>query len=106
MSAHTPAPWITIKQPNRPHSRRLDIVTTSGEFSPAFVAGDAAPADAALIASAPDLLAVLESLAVWTNGEPCFCHVHGEQERANYSRHDFYCTAARAVIHKAKGGAK
>lgn len=103
---HTPAPWVTINQPNRPHSRRLDIVTTSGEFSPAFVAGDATPADAALISAAPDLLATLEALAVWTHGDPCFCHVHGEPEHPRHRKHDFYCCAARAAIRKAKGGAK
>jgi hypothetical protein len=35
----------------------MDVVTTSGEWNPAFVAGDILPSDAHLIASAPDLLA-------------------------------------------------
>ena len=61
--SHTPGPWIAI--PTTAISRnantvRMDVVTTSGEWNPAFVAGDMLPADAHLIASAPDLLAALE----------------------------------------------
>ena len=63
--SHTPGPWIAI--PTTAISRnantvRMDVVTTSGEWNPAFVAGDTLPADAHLIASAPDLLAALKSL--------------------------------------------
>ena len=60
----------------------------------------------ALIAAAPDLLAVLEAVAVWTDAEPCFCHVHGDSERARYSPHNFLCDCARTAILKAKGDAK
>jgi hypothetical protein len=52
------------------------------------------------------LLAVLEAVAVWTNAEPCFCHVHGDADRARYSPHNFLCECARTAILKAKGGAK
>lgn len=63
MKTHTPAPWLAI--PTTAISRnantvRMDVVTTSGEWNPAFVAGDILPSDAHLIASAPDLLAALE----------------------------------------------
>ena len=62
-SNFTPGPWIAI--PTTAISRnantvRMDVVTTSGEWNPAFVAGDILPSDAHLIASAPDLLAALE----------------------------------------------
>ena len=61
--SHTPGPWIAI--PTTAISRnantvRMDVVTTSGEWNPAFVAGDILPSDARLISSAPDLLAALE----------------------------------------------
>lgn len=59
---HTPGPWVTRKSElSRPESRRVDIVTTAGDFSPSFVAGDALPEDARLIASAPDLLDALNA---------------------------------------------
>ena len=62
----------------------MDVVTTSGEWNPAFVAGDILPADARLIAAAPDLLAALERLA----------HPMADDEDLDY---------AREVIAKAKG---
>lgn len=68
-----------------------------------FAAGEAMQGDAALFCATPDLLDALESLAVWNNDEPCFCHVHGEADRARYSRHDSYCDKARLAIKKAKG---
>ncbi len=61
---------------------------------------------ARLFVHAPELLSALHGLAVWTNGNPCFCHVHGESERASYSGHDSYCDAARAAIAKAEGRAQ
>ena len=86
-SNFTPGPWIAI--PTTAISRnantvRMDVVTTSGEWNPAFVAGDILPADARLIASAPDLLAALERLA----------HPMADDEDLDY---------ARAIIAKAKG---
>lgn len=86
-STHTPGPWIAI--PTTAISRnantvRMDVVTTSGEWNPAFVAGDILPADAHLIASAPDLLAALERLA----------HPMADDDDLDY---------AREIIAKAKG---
>ena len=87
MKTHTPGPWIAI--PTTAISRnantvRMDVVTTSGEWNPAFVAGDILPSDARLIASAPDLLAALERLA----------HPMADDDDLDY---------ARAMIWKAKG---
>ena len=87
MKTHTPGPWLAI--PTTAISRnantvRMDIVTTSGEWNPAFVAGDILPSDAHLIASAPDLLAALERLA----------HPMADDDDLDY---------AREVIAKAKG---
>jgi len=76
--------------------------TATGQFSDT---GRENLANARLIAAAPDLLSALEWLAVWNDGEPCFCHVHGESERARYTPHDSYCDKARAAIAKAKGDA-
>ena len=86
-SNFTPGPWIAI--PTTAISRnantvRMDVVTTSGEWNPAFVAGDILPSDAHLIAAAPDLLAALERLA----------HPMADDEDLDY---------ARAIIAKAKG---
>ena len=88
MKTHTPGPWLAI--PTTAISRnantvRMDVVTTSGEWNPAFVAGDILPSDAHLIASAPDLLSALERLA----------HPMADDEDLDY---------ARAIIAKAKGG--
>ena len=87
MKTHTPGPWLAI--PTTAISRnantvRMDVVTTSGEWNPAFVAGDMLPADAHLIAAAPDLLAALERLA----------HPMADDDDLDY---------AREVIAKAKG---
>ena len=85
--SHTPGPWIespTTGNPRKPYSLRMDIVTTSGEWNPAFVAGDILPEDARLIASAPDLLSALERLA----------HPMADDDDLDY---------AREVIKKAKG---
>ena len=85
--SHIPGPWIAI--PTTAISRnantvRMDVVTTSGEWNPAFVAGDILPSDAHLIAAAPDLLAALERLA----------HPMADDEDLDY---------AREIIAKAKG---
>ena len=87
MKTHTPGPWIAI--PTTAISRnantvRMDVVTTSGEWNPAFVAGDILLSDARLIASAPDLLSALERLA----------HPMADDDDLDY---------AREVIAKAKG---
>ncbi len=106
---HTPAPWAVRYTDNG-----LRIVYSDGEIR-SHVADlhsmslceehGSLRANANLIASAPDLLSALEWLAVWNDGEPCFCHVHGESERARYTPHDSYCDKARAAIAKAKGEA-
>jgi len=62
----------------------MDIVSTSGEWNPAFIAGDILPDDARLIASAPELLAALERLV----------HPMADDEDLDY---------AREIIAKAKG---
>ena len=86
-STHTPGPWLAI--PTTAISRnantvRMDVVATSGEWNPAFVAGDILPADARLISSAPDLLAALERLS----------HPMADDDDLDY---------ARGIIAKAKG---
>jgi hypothetical protein len=98
-SPHTPGPWTCVPTTaigRHPETRRLDIVHHSGEFGPAFLAGDVHPNDAHLIASAPDLLRALEGILsirpdyhagrddLWLN--------RGEVERI-----------ARAAIARAKG---
>ena len=86
-SNFTPGPWIvtpTTGNPSKPYTVRMDVVTTSGEWNPAFVAGDMLPADAHLIAAAPDLLAALERLA----------HPMADDDDLDY---------AREVIARAKG---
>ena len=87
MKTHTPGPWIatpTTGNPSNPYTARMDIVATSGEWNPAFVAGDILPEDARLIAAAPDLLSALERLA----------HPMADDDDLDY---------ARDVIAKAKG---
>lgn len=54
MADHTPGPWfITIDPEN---DRPLDIVTNDPDHRIAFLTFDGNPADAHLIANAPDLL--------------------------------------------------
>jgi hypothetical protein len=92
---HTPGPWK--------HDSTWGIIKHGKTEICALHSGNLANAN--LIASAPDLLSALESLAVWNDGEPCFCHVHGESERARYTPHDSYCDKAREALRKAKGEA-
>ena len=92
MKTHTPGPWIespTTGNPHNPNSLRMDIVTTTGEWTPAFIAGDILPEDARLIASAPELLSALESLVA------DFERIIGRPIEAEHE--------AKAVIAKAKG---
>jgi len=87
MKTHTPAPWHAIPTTaisRNPDSLRMDIVTKTGEWTPAFIAGDILPEDARLIASAPDLLSALERLV----------HPMADDDDLDY---------ARAIIAKAKG---
>ena len=92
MKTHTPGPWIespTTGNPHNPNSLRMDIVTTTGEWTPAFIAGDILPEDARLIASAPELLSALESLVA------DFEQIIGRPIEAEHE--------AKAIIAKAKG---
>jgi hypothetical protein len=87
MKTHTPGPWLAIPTTaisRNTDSLRMDIVTTTGEWNPAFIAGDILPEDARLIASAPDLLSALERLA----------HPMADDDDLDF---------ARAIIRKAKG---
>jgi hypothetical protein len=90
---HTPSPWK--------HNETWGLIKHGASEICALHSGNIA--NAHLISAAPDLLEAFESLAVWNDERPCFCHVHGESERATYSRHDSYCDKARAAIAKAKG---
>jgi len=86
-SQFAPGPWRAIPTTaisRNPHNLRMDIVSTSGEWNPAFIAGDILPDDARLIASAPELLAALERLV----------HPMADDEDLDY---------AREIIAKAKG---
>ena len=61
-TTHTPGPWAVQKSSNPKNGTAWrDIVSLGGEFSPAYV-GEALDKDAALMAAAPDLLAVADWL--------------------------------------------
>jgi hypothetical protein len=81
----------------------FSVCHKTSDFVTETVAENIEEKTAHLFAAAPDLLSALESLAVWNDGEPCFCHVHGESERARYTPHDSYCDKARETLLKAKG---
>jgi hypothetical protein len=83
----------------------FSVCHKTSDFVTETVAENIEEKTAHLFAAAPDLLSALESLAVWNDGEPCFCHVHGESERARYTPHDSYCDKARAALRIAKGEA-
>jgi hypothetical protein len=101
MKNHTPGPWLAIPTTaisRNPDSLRMDIVTTTGEWNPAFIAGDILPEDARLIASAPDLLSALEAVTkayveLVQSDYPPSWNVEKNSE----------VIAARAAIAKAKG---
>ena len=62
MNEHTMGPWRTV--PTTAHGDnhttiRRDIVSDGTHFAPSYVAGDIMPADAKLMAAAPDLLDAL-----------------------------------------------
>jgi hypothetical protein len=103
MKTHTPGPWFAI--PTTAISRnantvRMDVVTTSGEWNPAFVAGDILPEDARLIASAPDLLAALNRL-IQCLPEDSNDYPDSASARQVFDSIEF----AREAISKATGGA-
>lgn len=96
-TTHTPAPWqLTFGENDAAIHNDVTIASINDDAL-------AWQSNARLIAAAPELLSALESLAVWNDGEPCFCHVHGDSERARYTPHDSYCDSARSAIAKAKG---
>jgi hypothetical protein len=80
----------------------MDIVTTTGEWNPAFVAGDILPEDARLIASAPDLLAACEAVV-----NDCDAILDGD-DMSGMSDQELFSAIRRTLtfaITKAKGGA-
>jgi hypothetical protein len=78
----------------------MDVVTTSGEWNPAFVAGDILPEDARLIASAPDLLSALNRLIQCLSEDP-EDYPDSSSARQVFDSIEF----AREAISKAIGGA-
>jgi len=108
---HTPAPWYIAHHSDINGDQSIDIrhccdiAPSTPEIHQIARLPENALANARLIAAAPDLLSALESLAVWNDGESCFCHVHGEHERARYTPHNSYCDKAREALRKAKGEA-
>ena len=100
-SQFTPGPWLAIPTTaisRNPHSLRMDIVSTSGEWNPAFIAGDILPDDARLIASAPELLSALEAIT----------KAYVELIKSDYppswnAEKDEEVISAREIIAKAKG---
>lgn len=120
-TTHSPGPW-TIEGHFDPEGIGFGmgyieiggrvVCTADGATQEASVArvicagGNGRPEDKAnarLIAAAPALFDALEGLAVWNDGEPCFCHVHGDEGRARHSPHNAYCDAARAALGKVEG---
>ena len=105
MKTHTPGPWLatpTTGNPSKPYTVRMDIVTTTGEWNPAFVAGDILPEDARLIASAPDLLAACEAVV-----NDCDAILDGD-DMSGMSDQELFSAIRRTLtfaITKAKGGA-
>ena len=105
MKTHTPGPWLatpTTGNPRNPETLRMDIVTTTGEWNPAFVAGDILPEDARLIASAPDLLAACEAVV-----NDCDAILDGD-DMSGMSDQELFSAIRRTLtfaITKAKGGA-
>jgi hypothetical protein len=104
MKTHTPGPWLatptTCGNPRKPYTVRMDVVTTSGEWNPAFVAGDILPEDARLIASAPDLLSALNRLIQCLSEDP-EDYPDSSSARQVFDSIEF----AREAISKATGGA-
>jgi len=88
---HTPGPWTHTpsREHSNPNTTRRDIVAES-QFGPAFIAGDVSQSDANLIASAPDLLQVVEDYVL-------LCDLHDYVGAVP--------DAARAALRKAKGEA-
>lgn len=115
MNKHTPGNWFCQKSHlSRPESIRLDIVTDAGEYSPAFIAGDALPADAALICAAPEILEALQAIvsdysalmrsqgASADIGAPSSPFTAGEWVGSRLGAH---IAKAQSIISKAKGEA-
>ena len=66
MQTTTPKPWRTVPTTVKgAGTARRDIVSDGAKYRPAYVAGDIAPADAELMAAAPDLLDALQALTDW-----------------------------------------
>lgn len=95
MTAHTPGPWQLIDLKNGRHS--VDTL----DMCPVCILSDVCPADARLIAAAPELLEALEELV---SRRESACAERGEMDRLGGS--DGRYNRARAAIAKAKGDAQ
>jgi hypothetical protein len=96
MTTHTPGPWVAVDGDIFTEHRHKPIVASTfedGEPMGTGITRDAAFANAALIAAAPDLLAALEEL-LWAAARTSL------ETDGDYS--DAFA-AARAAIAKAQG---
>ena len=93
MNKHTPGPWACDLDMAKVYSVPTNLMVASISIPTNTACKDAWPADARLIAAAPDLLAVLKEAttsAVWRHPSHCECEV---------------CEMCRAAIAKAEGRA-
>ncbi len=86
MSNHTQGPWMINFDPDD-DDWPLEIVTSDRDHRVAFPATNGNPADAYLIAAAPDMLAALDAHAAWSLAEENGSGVtwEGRSELANYA---------------------
>ena len=94
MSQHTPAPWVLSKA----HSARVDLINTKkGDAIGEIVFADVRnPADARLIAAAPDLLDALQWITRCAS-------IDGSVGTTAYIISDKRMAEVRAAIAKATG---
>lgn len=92
---HTPGPWRVVPSTNPKNGTNWrDIVSTGGEFSPAYV-GEAQEADARLMAAAPELLRFARMVMTQATGD-----LSAEAFRC------YVANQANVVVQHAIGGAK
>ena len=112
--AHTPGPWIISRDP-RPNMEWNNSIAVAAKphlelcqlyhSGPGWTAQD--EANARLIASAPDLLALAKRYAsecAWCSGTGTIEHVPFDNGVSSTSK-CIQCADIRAVIEKAEGGA-